>query len=231
MSWGPGRFSEDSSLLETTRIDSQNLDVEGCFCGVEIHGALLIVGFMSEPFQPSEHDSGSFRWLPEVYEELRCLAAARMSREAGGLTLQPTALVHEAWLKLTARDDRKWNDREHFFRSAALAMRRILVGNARRKRSRSSALQSSPEHGGLTETTGETPEDRLLRIDDSLKKLEQQAPECARVVILKFFGGLTNREAAESLGVTERTVERQWAYARSTLLTMIRSEENTRENP
>ena len=74
-------------------------------------------------------------------------------------------------------------------------------------------------------------EDRLLRIDESLKKLEQQDPECARVVILKFFGGLTNREAAESLGVTERTVERQWAYAKSTLLTMIRSQENTREDP
>ena len=188
----------------------------------------LIVGFMSEMFQPSAPDSGSSRWLPEVYEELRCLAAARMARETDGLTLQPTALVHEAWIKLSARDDRKWNDREHYFRSAALAMRRILVESARRKRRRCSALQSQR---GVTETTGETPEDRLLRIDESLKKLEQQDPECARVVILKFFGGLTNREAAESLGVTERTVERQWAYAKSTLLTMIRSQENTRENP
>ena len=187
-----------------------------------------IVGSMSEMFQPSADDSGSSRWLPEVYEELRCLAAARMAREADGLTLQPTALVHEAWIKLSARDDRKWNDREHFFRSAALAMRRILVESARRKRRRCSALQSQR---AVTETTGETPEDRLLRIDESLKKLEQQDPECARVVILKFFGGLTNREAAESLGVTERTVERQWAYAKSTLLTMIRSQENTREDP
>ena len=163
-----------------------------------------------------------------MYEELRCLAAARMAREADGLTLQPTALVHEAWIKLSARDDRKWNDREHFFRSAALSMRRILVESARRKRRRCSALQSQR---GATETTGETPEDRLLRIEESLKKLEQQDTECARVVILKFFGGLTNREAAESLGVTERTVERQWAYAKSTLLTMIRSQENTREDP
>ena len=97
-----------------------------------------------------------------------------MAREADGLTLQPTALVHEAWIKLSARDDRKWNNREHFFRSAALAMRRILVESARRKRRRCSALQSQR---GVTETTGETPEDRLLRIDESLKKLEQQDPE------------------------------------------------------
>ena len=154
-----------------------------------------------------------------------------MAREAGGLTLQPTALVHEAWIKLTIRDDRKWNDREHFFRSAALAMRRILVESARRKRRRSSVLQSCLEQGGLTASTGDAPEDRLLRIDENLKKLEQQDPESARVVILKFFGGLTNREVAESLGVTERTVERQWAYARSTLLTMIRSEDPPSDNP
>ena len=186
---------------------------------------------MSESFQFPAHDAGSSRWLPEVYEELRRLASARMAREAGGLTLQPTALVHEAWIKLTARDDRKWNDREHFFRSAALAMRRILVESARRKRRRSAVLQASLEYGGSIETTAETPEDRLLRIDESLKKLEHQDPDGARVVILKFFGGLTNREVAESLGVTERTVERQWAYARSTLLTMIRSGENTGEIP
>jgi hypothetical protein len=174
---------------------------------------------------------GSARWLPEVYDELRRLAASRMSREPGGLTLQPTALVHEAWIKLTMRDDRKWNDREHFFRSAALAMRRILVESARRKRRRGLALKSNLDHDGPIENASETPEGRLLRIDENLKKLEQQDPESARIVILKFFGGLTNREVAESLGVSERTVERQWAYARSTLLTMIRAEENSSDNP
>lgn len=175
--------------------------------------------------------AGSARWLPEVYDELRRIAAARMAREAGGLTLQPTALVHEAWIKLTIRDDRKWNDREHFFRSAALAMRRILVESARRKRRRSSALQSNLKHESPLENSAETPEDRLLCIDETLKKLEEQDPEGARVVILKFFGGLTNREVAESLGVTERTVERQWAYAKSVLLTMIRSKENPGDSP
>ena len=186
---------------------------------------------MSEPFQFPAHDAGSSRWLPEVYEELRSLAAARMARETGGLTLQPTALVHEAWIKLTARDDRKWNDREHFFRSAALAMRRILVESARRKRRRSAGLHTYLGDGGMPEIQADSPEDRLLRIDESLKQLEEHDPDSARVVILKFFGGLTNREVAESLGVTERTVERQWAYARSTLLTMIRRAENTPNSP
>ena len=189
---------------------------------------------MSQERKPTERmpDSfaGSARWLPEVYDELRRLAASRMAREADGLTLQPTALVHEAWIKLTMRDDRKWNDREHFFRSAALAMRRILVESARRKRRRSAGLHTFLADGGMPEILAESPEDRLLRIDETLKKLEQQDPESARVVILKFFGGLTNREAAESLGVTERTVERQWAYARSALLAMIQSQENPRES-
>lgn len=175
--------------------------------------------------------AGSARWLPEVYDELRRLAADRMTREADGLTLQPTALVHEAWIRLTIRDERKWNDREHFFRSAALAMRRILVESARRKRRRNSMLQSNIEHLVPVKNATETPESRLLCIDENLKKLEQQDPESARVVILKFFGGLTNREVAESLGVTERTVERRWTYAKSTLLTMIRSHEISGENP
>jgi RNA polymerase sigma factor (TIGR02999 family) len=189
---------------------------------------------MSAKHQPDEpiFDSraGSARWLPEVYDELRRLAADRMTREADGLTLQPTALVHEAWIKLTIRDERKWNDREHFFRSAALAMRRILVESARRKRRRNSMLQSNMEHLVPVKNAGETPESRLLCIDENLKKLEQQDPESARVVILKFFGGLTNREVAESLGVTERTVERRWTYAKSTLLTMIHSQEISGEN-
>jgi len=175
--------------------------------------------------------AGSARWLPEVYDELRRLAADRMTREADGLTLQPTALVHEAWIRLTIRDERKWNDREHFFRSAAMAMRRILVESARRKRRRNSMLQSNIEHLVPVKNDAETPESRLLCIDENLKKLEQQDPESARVVILKFFGGLTNREVAESLGVTERTVERRWTYAKSTLLTMIRSQEISGENP
>lgn len=185
---------------------------------------------MNESFQFATHEVEASRWLPEVYAELRSLAAARMACEAGGLTLQPTALVHEAWIKLTIRDERKWNNREHFFRSASLAMRRILVESARRKRRRTARFHANDGVLAMLEVQGNSPEDRLLRIDESLKELEQQDPESARVVILKFFGGLTNREVADSLGVTERTVERRWAYARSALLTMICKAENTRES-
>lgn len=188
---------------------------------------------MNEPYPlpESEPRSKSTRWLPEVYEELRRLAAARMASESDGLTLQPTALVHEAWIKLTLRDDRKWNDREHFFRSAALAMRRILVESARRKRRRGSALRSHLEQDEVLKSSSPSPEERLIRIDDSLRKLELEDPESAQVVVLKFFGGLTNREVAESLGVSERTVERQWSYARSILFTMIQAEEKKPANP
>ena len=181
---------------------------------------------MGESHPSHAFDAESSRLFPEIYEELRLLASARMAREMSGLTLQPTALVHEAWIKLTMRDDRKWNDREHFFRAAALAMRRILVESARRKRRRLQALQAGSEERHALDSNSEDPQERLLRIDENLKKLEQQDPESARVVLLKFYGGLTNREVAESLGVSERTVERQWAYAKSTLLSMILSDES-----
>ena len=175
--------------------------------------------------------AGSARWLPEVYEELRRIAASQMSREAGGFTLQPTALVHEAWLKLSSSDDGKWNDREHFLRYAALTMRRILVESARRKRERKSGLNSFLEAESLSGLPEQSPEDHLQRIDECLQILEQRDPESARVVILKFYGGLTNPEAARALGMSERSVERQWAYAKSALLAMIRKQENSRENP
>lgn len=190
---------------------------------------------MNQNPQPSEHlpDSlaGSARWLPEVYNELRRIAASQMSREAGGFTLQPTALVHEAWLKLSTSDDGKWNDREHFLRYAALTMRRILVESARRKRERRSDLHSFLEAENLSGLPEQSPEDHLQRIDECLQVLEQRDPESARVVILKFYGGLTNPEAARALGMSERSVERQWAYAKSALLAMIRKQENPQENP
>jgi RNA polymerase sigma factor (TIGR02999 family) len=162
--------------------------------------------------------------LPLVYAELRQLAAMRMAREAAGQTLQPTALVHEAWLRLVTEGDRTWENRAHFFRAAALAMRRILVDRARNK--------SSLKRGGGRERVNiedvdlaATPtDDRVLLVDDAVTRLEADDPESAHVVTLKFFGGLTNKEVAESLGVTERTVERQWAYAKACLFQMIREE-------
>jgi RNA polymerase sigma factor (TIGR02999 family) len=160
--------------------------------------------------------------LPLVYEELRRLAAARMAQESAGQTLQPTALVHEAWLQLVGAGERSWQNRAHFFGAAADAMRRILIDKARRK--------ARIKHGGgqsrldiqdldLAETT---PDDNVLLINEALQQLEQEDPEQARVVVLKFFGGLTNLEVAETLGVGERTVDRQWACAKARLFRWLR---------
>ena len=161
--------------------------------------------------------------FPAVYEELRRLATARMAQEAAGQTLQPTALVHEAWLQLVGDGGRTWENRAHFFGAAADAMRRILIDKARRK--------SRLKHGGgqtrldiddleLAETT---PDDNILLINDALERLEKEDHEQARVVVLKFFGGLTNLEVAESLGIAERTVDRQWACAKARMFRWIRS--------
>jgi RNA polymerase sigma factor (TIGR02999 family) len=163
--------------------------------------------------------------LPLVYDELRRHAAARMAREASGQTLQPTALVHEAWLRLVGNNDRTWQNRAHFFGAAAEAMRRILIENARRK----SRLKRGGDQVRLDmdnlELAATTPEDKVLLIDEALEQLQAQDPEKARVVVLKFFGGYTNQEVAESLGVTERTVERHWAYARTWLFQTIRAQQ------
>jgi RNA polymerase sigma factor (TIGR02999 family) len=167
----------------------------------------------------------SEKLLPLVYDELRRLAASRMAREAAGQTLQPTALVHEAWLQLMGDGERSWQNRAHFFGAAADAMRRILVDKARRK--------SRLKRGGgqvrvdiadvdIAETT---PDEDVLRIDEALEKLEQEDPEQARIVVLKFFGGLTNEEVAENLGISERTVYRQWVCAKARLFRWVRAQE------
>jgi RNA polymerase sigma factor (TIGR02999 family) len=162
--------------------------------------------------------------LPLVYDELRRLAAARLAREAAGQTLQPTALVHEAWLRLVNDGDRTWENRVHFFSAAAEAMRRILIENARRK----SALKRGGGQDRLNiedlELAATTPDDRVLMIDQALQQMETEDPESARIVVLKFFGGLTNKEVGKTLGVAERTVERQWAYAKAWLFQKIRGE-------
>jgi|688.fasta_scaffold190466_1 RNA polymerase sigma factor (TIGR02999 family) len=159
--------------------------------------------------------------LPLVYDELRHLAARRMTAYGPNATLQPTALVHEAWLRLAEVDNRCWNDKAHFFRTAALAMRGILVDRARRK----TALKRGDRLTEISiddiEISAAEPEDRLLMIDDALDHLEKKDEASARIVTLKFFGGITNRQIAELHGVTERTIERQWAYARLKLYEMI----------
>jgi RNA polymerase sigma factor (TIGR02999 family) len=162
--------------------------------------------------------------LPLVYTELRRLAAARMAQEPAGQTLQATALVHEAWLRLVGDGDRTWQNRAHFFGAAAEAMRRILVENARRKsrlKRGGGQVRLDVEDLDLAATT---PDEKILLMDEALEQLQADDAEKARIVVLKFFGGLTNQEVAESLRVTERTVERQWAYAKAWLFRRIKTQ-------
>lgn len=167
--------------------------------------------------------------LPLVYDELRNLAKARMSRMGPGQTLQATALVHEAWMKISGDEERSWSDRAHFFRAAAQAMRHILVDRARAKasmkRGENVDLLDIQVHGLEVEDT--TLDERVLLVDEMMGRLEQDDPESVRVISLKFFGGLTNKEIAGMDGVAERTVERHWAYAKARLYQMIRAETGT----
>jgi len=162
--------------------------------------------------------------LPLVYNELRRLAAARMAQEPVGQTLQATALVHEAWLRMVGDGDRTWQNRAHFFGAAAEAMRRILVENARRKsRLKRGGGQVRLDIESL-DLAATTPDDKILLMDEALEQLQAEDAEKAHIVVLKFFGGLTNQEVAENLRVTERTVERQWAYAKAWLFQRIKAQ-------
>ena len=164
--------------------------------------------------------------LPLVYDELRNLAKKRIAKMEPGQTLQATALVHEAWLKLSGDEARSWSDRAHFFRAAAQAMRHIMVDRARAKATRKRG--ANPELIDIQieglEVADTTLDERVLLIDEMLNRLESEDPDSARVISLKFFGGLTNKEIAAMDGVTERTVERHWAYAKTRLYQMIRKE-------
>ena len=162
--------------------------------------------------------------LPLVYDELRKLAAARMAQEKPGHTLQPTALVHEAWLRLVGSENQRWDNRAHFFAAAAEAMRRILIEKARRRQ--------RLRHGGgqervdLDEIAIIAPEsdERLLQVHEALDRLAAEDKVKADVVKLRFFVGLNDREVADALGLSERTVERHWAYAKPWLFRQIRSQ-------
>lgn len=166
----------------------------------------------------------SEKLLPLVYQDLRRQAAIQMSREAAGQTLQPTALLHEAWLRVTGDGDRQWQNRAHFFGAAAEAMRRILIENARRKSRLKRGGDLVRVDSDQIELAATTPDEKVLLINDALERLQLQDPEKAQVVVLKFFGGRTNQEVAESLAVTERTVERHWAYAKAWLFQHIRAQ-------
>jgi RNA polymerase sigma factor (TIGR02999 family) len=164
--------------------------------------------------------------LPIVYEELRKLAAARMAAEASGHTLTPTALVHEAYMRLVGpKGDVRWDGRGHFFAAAAEAMRRILVEAARRKQ--------AEKHGGGRERVAldgladlAQPHARLVELDAALERLATEEPEVAALVNLRYFAGLTIEQAAAALGVSVRTANRHWAYAKAWLYQELEGADN-----
>ena len=166
------------------------------------------------------------RLLPLVYDELRRLAAQKMAHEHPGQTLQATALVHEAWLRLGGDQQPAWQNRAHFFGAAAEAMRRILVENARRKK--------RLKHGGHLERVNADdvdipstmPDDDLLAMDEALDRLAEVDSRAAEVVKLCFFVGLTQEQAAEHLGVSVATIERTWAFARAWLFREMQKQRN-----
>ena len=162
--------------------------------------------------------------LPLVYHELRRMAAVKMAGESPGQTLQATALVHEAWLRLTGDESRKWNDRTHFFATAAEAMRRILVDNARRKRAlRRGGSRAELEFPEIAIASAPK-DDQLLAVSEALDKFAAVDPEKAELVKLRYFVGLTTQEAARLLGISERSAKRHWAYARAWLAEEIRKQ-------
>ncbi len=171
-------------------------------------------------------DKAAAELLPLVYDELRRLAAWHLANERPGQTLQATALVHEAYLRLVGDEDARWQGRRHFFGAAAAAMRRILVENARRKK--------RLKHGGQLERidfadidiASPLPDDELLAMDEALDRLAAFDPRAAELVNLCFFVGLTHEQAAKELGVSLSTVERTWTFARAWLFQEIQKERN-----
>jgi RNA polymerase sigma factor (TIGR02999 family) len=161
--------------------------------------------------------------LPLVYDELRRVAATKMANEKPGQTLQPTALVHEAWLKLMGNDESEWRDRTHFIHAAAEAMRRILVDRARHK------LRAKRGGGWVREScetidlAQPTEDERLLLVHEALDELSREQPLQAQVVKLRYFVGLNHSETAGALGLSEKTVRRYWNYAKLRLFQEIKS--------
>jgi RNA polymerase sigma factor (TIGR02999 family) len=169
--------------------------------------------------------TASAQLLPLVYDELRRLAAQRLSHERPGQTLQATALVHEAYLRLVdGQKAQHWNSRGHFFGAAAEAMRRILVNRARDKNRLKRGGQLQRVNLEKIELAADAPNDDLLAIDESIEVLAAENPECANVVKLRFFAGLSINETAAALGISASTAKRHWAYARAWLFDALSSD-------
>ena len=171
-------------------------------------------------------ESAAERLLPLVYDELRKLAAAKMSRENSGQTLQATALVHEAWLRLGGEKQPTWENRAQFFAAAAEAMRRILVDKARRRRAqrRGGSLEKiSVDQTGFDVATPQLDDEGVIQLDEALGRLAAHDPRKAEVVKHCYFVGLTLEEAAQAMGISDRTAKRDWTYARVWLFNEIRA--------
>lgn len=165
--------------------------------------------------------------LPILYEELRLLAAQKLARETPGQTLQATALVHEAYLRLLGDEAQTWQNRGHFFAAAAEAMRRILIENARRKHRLKRGGDRQKVDLQDAEPAVDGPDDNLIALDEAIEKLAQIDKVKADLVKLRFFAGLTGEQAAEALGISHNTADRYWAYARSWLHLEITKGEET----
>ena len=180
------------------------------------------VTLILQAIQDGEEDATD-QLMSVVYEELHRLAAAKMSRERPGQTLQPTALVHEAWLKLAGSNVR-WKNRRHFFAAAAESMRRILIDRARHRAVRENAapddLKAAANSSAMLESP---PPDEMLAVHEAIDELAREKPEAAELVKLRYFVGLTMPEAAEAMDLPLRTAERYWAFARAWLREAIRA--------
>jgi RNA polymerase sigma factor (TIGR02999 family) len=161
--------------------------------------------------------------LPLVYDELRKLAVARMADEKPGQTLQPTALVHEAWLKIAGEGGGRFANRRHFFKAAATAMQQILIDNARRKQRLKHGANQAGEALHESRIAVAVPSDELLAVNDALQELAKEDPQAAEVVRMRYFVGMTVAEIADALDLAPRTVDRHWAFARAWLKRAIRS--------
>lgn len=178
---------------------------------------------------------GAVDLLPLVYAELRTLAAVRLAAEGPGHTLQPTALVHEAYLRLLGPDGEAlpWDNRGHFFAAAAEAMRRILVDSARRKRARKrggGVARSAVDPAELAAPSSNLDPLDLLALDKALGTLAERDPRAAELLKLRYFAGLTVAQAAKALGIPQRSAERDWAYARAWLRMTLGNDESERDH-
>jgi RNA polymerase sigma factor (TIGR02999 family) len=200
--------AEPEPMNEKTRTDNSVVD--------EVTRLLEAAG------RGASSESGAL--LPLVYEELRKLAASRMHAERADHTLQATALVHEAFLRLVGNSEQGWANRAHFFAAAGEAMRRILIEHAR--------ARQGPKRGGgrqklpldVVDLAKDDDPDQILALDDAISRLEEQDPESARVVRLRFYAGLSVEETASALGLSPRTVKREWAFARAFLVRELKEE-------